>query len=112
VKILVEEGRANVDDEALSLAREYDHNEVAEYLLGHIDLYSGLEGDSETIMEIACREGDLNMVKKLLDVENYNIKKWIDLDGKCIALSPLHLAVKNCHVDLIQFFAEKGVQVE
>jgi ankyrin repeat protein len=112
VKILVEEGRANVDDEALSLAREYHHNEVAEYLLEHIDLYSGLEGDSDAIMEKACREGDLNRVQKLLDVENYNIDKWKDVDGKCLALSPLHLAVKNCHVNLIQLFAERGVQVE
>lgn len=112
VKILVEEGRSDVDDEALSLAREYDHNEVAEYLLKHIDLYSGLKGDSDAIMEKACREGDLKMVHKLLDVENYNIDKWKDEDGKCLALSPLHLAVMNCHVDLIQLFAERGFQME
>jgi len=94
------------------LAREYDHNEVAEYLLKHIDLYSGLKGDSDAIMEKACREGDIKMVQKLLDVENYNIDKWKDEDGKCLALSPLHLAVMNCHVDLIQLFAERGFQME
>jgi hypothetical protein len=94
------------------LAREYDHYEVAEYLLERIDLYSGLEGDSDAIMEKACREGDLEMVRKLLDVENYNIDKWKDEDERCLALSPLHLAVKNCHVNLIQLFAERGVQVE
>ena len=60
VKLLVGEGGVNADEEALSLAREYDHNEVAEFLLKHVNLYSGLEGDVE-IMEKACREGDVNM---------------------------------------------------
>ncbi len=77
VKILVEKGGAAVDEEALSLARENNHNDVAEYLLQHVDLYSGLEGDDE-IMEKACREGDLAMVKKLLEEENYSIDKWKD----------------------------------
>ena len=113
VKILVEEGRAKVDDEALYLAREYDHVEVVQYLLDHMNPYSGLEGDVDAVMERACREGDLNMVRELLNVEGYDIERWVDRDtGMCLAPSPLHLAVRNCHVDLIQFFAEMGVRVE
>lgn len=111
VKILLE-GGANADEEALSLAREYDHNEVAEYLLKHVDMYSGLEGDSDAIMEKACREGDTSMVRKLLEEENYNIEKWKDEDGKYLVFSPMYLAVKNGHMDVIQLFAEKGVQVD
>ena len=112
VKILIEEGGATVDEEALSLAREDNHNEVAEYLLKHVDLYSGLEGDTDGIMEKACREGDLAMVKKLLEEEKYDIEKWKAEDGKFLAFSPIHLAVKNGHLDLIQYFAESGVQMD
>jgi len=111
VKLLVEEGGAKVDEEALGLAREYDHKEVADFLLKHVDLYSGLEGDSDAIMERACREGDVNKVRKLLE-EDYDIGKWTDDEGKYLAFSPMYLAVKNGHMELIQLFAEKGMKVD
>ena len=111
VKLLIEQGGADVEEEALSLAREYEHNDVAEFLLQHIDLYSCLEGDEDAIMEKACREGDANMVRKLLD-EEYNIEKWKDDEGKWLAFSPIYLAVKNAHLDVVQLFAERGLQVE
>lgn len=109
VKILLK-GGAKADEEALSLAREYGHNTVVEHLLNHVDLYSGLEGDTDAIMEKACREGDSDMVGKLLE-DSYNIEKWKDEDGKYLAFSPMYLAVKNGHLDVVQLFAEKGVQM-
>lgn len=141
VKLLVEEGGASVEEEALSLARENDHNEVAEFLLKHVDLYSSLEGDTDAIMEKvcilciyytmhgkkeqsiliprhewftlqACREGDVNMVRKLLEDDNYNYEKWKDEDGKYMAFSPMYLAVKNGHMEVVQLFAEMGVQMD
>ena len=112
VKILIEKGMATADEEALSLAREDGHNEVAEYLLKHIDLYANLKGDSDGIMEKACREGDIIMVRKLLEEENYDVAKWKDEDGKYLAFSPMYQAYKNGHMDIVQLFAEKGVQVD
>mmetsp|Transcript_8781 Transcript_8781/g.15998 ORF Transcript_8781/g.15998 Transcript_8781/m.15998 type:complete len:337 (-) Transcript_8781:272-1282(-) len=109
VKLFVEEGGVNADEEALSLAREHDHNEVAEFLLKHVNLYSGLEGHVE-IMEKACREGDVNKVRKLL--EEVDIETWKDPDGKYLAYSPIHLAMRHGHMDLIQLFAEKGMEVD
>ncbi|KAL7553251.1 hypothetical protein ACHAWF_016918 [Thalassiosira exigua] len=111
VKLLIEVGKAKADEEALSLAREHDHNEVVDFLLKHVDLYSDLDGDADAIMEKACREGDVNMVRKLLEEENYDMAKWVK-DGKYLAFSPMYLAVKNGHLDVIQLFAEKGVEVD
>lgn len=112
VKLLIENGGAKVDEEALSLAREYDHSEVAELLLKHVDLYVGMEGDADAMIEKACREGDVERVRKLLEEEDYDVTKWRDGDGKYLAFSPMYLAVKNGHMDVIQLFAEKGVQVD
>ena len=112
VKLLVEEGGVKVDEESLSLAREFHHTNVIEYLLQHIDLYDGMHGDVDSIMEKACYEGDVHMVKKLLEEENYDVDKWKDKDGNFLKCTPLHMAVRKCHVDLIQLFAEKGMHIE
>lgn len=112
VKLLLEKGGAKADDEAIQLAREFNHSEVADYLLEHVDLYAGLEGDADAIMEKACREGDLNMVQKLFEEEDYDIEKWKDEDGKYMTFSPMYLAVKYGHISIVQLFAEKGVQVD
>lgn len=112
VKLLVEEGGAKLDEESLSLAREFKHTDVIEYILQHIDLYAGMYDDLDAIIEKACYEGDLHMVKKLLEEENYDVGKWKHKDGKFLACTPLHMAVRKCHVDLIQLFAEKGMHIE
>jgi len=106
VKILVEMGGANPDEEALSLAREYNHPDVADYLLNKIDLYSSLDSNDE-IMEKACREGDNNKVKELLD-QGYDVSKFKDEEGKWLAFSPMFLALKNGHLEVVQIFAEMG----
>ena len=98
------EAGAKVDEEALELSRESKHAAVTEYLLQHnIDLYSGLDGDADAIMEKACREGDLNMVRKLLD-EGYEIEKC--------SLGPFYMAVKCGRVDVVQLFRERGVGID
>lgn len=109
--ILVEEGGANVTEDAIVLARDEGHNTVVEYLEKHVDWYAGLEGDIDAMMEKACREGDLKKVKHLIDVENYSVDKWKDESGTLIALAPMYSAVRNSHVELIQFFAERGMQL-
>lgn len=112
VKLLVEEGKAKVDDEPLSLAREYEHKEITEYLVKYADLYSNLNGDLDAIMDKACREGDGAKVKQLLNEDNYDISKWTDEEGKYLALSPMFMAVKFGHYEVIQIFADKGIQVD
>lgn len=112
VKLLVEEGKAKVDDEPLQLAREYEHNDIAEYLAKHVDLYSNLGGDLDAIMDKACREGDGAKVKQLLSEDNYDISKWKDEEGKYLALSPMYMAVKFGHYEVIQIFADMGIQVD
>lgn len=112
VKLLVEEGKAKVDDEPLSLAREYEHKEIADYLVRLADLYSNLGGDLDAIMDKACREGDGAKVKQLLEEEKYDLSKWKDEEGKYLALSPMYMAVKFGHYDVIQIFADLGIQVD
>lgn len=112
VKLLVEEGKAKVDDEPLSLAREYEHKEIADYLVRLADLYSNLGGDLDAIMDKACREGDGAKVKQLLEEEKYDLSKWKDKEGKYLALSPMYMAVKFGHYDVIQIFADLGIQVD
>ncbi|KAL3786938.1 hypothetical protein HJC23_013273 [Cyclotella cryptica] len=104
VKLLVEEGGAKVDDESLSLARESSHKDVTEYLLQHIDLYSEIQNDPDAMMDRACREGDVNMVRKLIEEEGYGIEKC--------ALGPMYMAVKFGQIDVVQFFREKGVDID
>lgn len=112
VKLLVEEGKAKVDDEPLSLAREYEHKEIADYLVELADLYSNLGGDLDAIMDKACREGDGAKVKQLLEEDKYDLSKWKDEEGKYLALSPMYMAVKFGHYDVIQIFADLGIQVD
>jgi hypothetical protein len=54
-------------------------------------------------MEKACREGDLNMVRKLLD-EGYELEKC--------SLGPFYMAVKCGRVDVVQLFRERGVGID
>ena len=108
----MEAGRAQVTEDAMVLARDEGHRTVVDYLEKHVDWYAGLEGDADAMMEKACREGDLDKVKQLVDVENYNIEKWKDESGACIPLAPMYSAVRNGHVELIQYFAEKGIQLD
>lgn len=110
VKILFEHG-AEVDDEGLSLARDEDHKEVVKFILEHIDLYKGLEADVDAIMEKACREGDLARVQKLME-EGYDCKKWMDDEGKYHQFSPMFMALKYGHFEIIQLFTEAGVEID
>lgn len=112
VNLLIDQGKAKPDEEALSLAREFNHDQVAEILAKHVDLYSALQGDDDAIMDKACREGDTTMVKELLEQKEYDLDKWKDEGGKYLALSPMYMALKFGHMEIVQLFAEKGVQVD
>jgi len=109
VKALVREGGATVEEESLSLAREHGHKHVAKFLLENIDMYAGLE-DEDDIMEKACREGDVAKVRLLLD--GVDVERWKDGKGSYLACSPVHLAVRHGHMELIQLFAESGMWVD
>lgn len=98
------EGGAKVEDESLSLARESNHKDVTEYLLQHIDLYSEIRNDPDAVMDRACREGDVNMVRKLIEEEGYDIEKC--------AFGPMYMAVKFGQIDVVQLFREKGVEID
>lgn len=102
VKILVEAG-ATVDDEALELSRESNNAEVTEYLLKYIDLYSSCDGDPDAIMNKACREGDIAMVRRMLNF-GYGVEQC--------SQGPLFIAMKCGHLDIVNLFREIGVEFD
>ena len=110
VKLLVSVGGAVVDEEAVSLARENDHHDIASYLQEHVDIYSNIDNnDLDTIMDKACRAGDTTKVGELLHNTNYNLDQWKDGEGKYLALSPMYMAMKFGHYDVVQLFMDRGV---
>jgi len=136
VKLLLERGNARVDQEAVDLAKEYGHSEVAtflsERLLGLGDdndlLYSDIDpSDVDAIMLKASRVGDVRKVQQLID-EGYDFKRWKEeevggggeRDASSAAAetmtykqySPMFVALKNGHVDVLQKFIEAGVEIE
>lgn len=108
VTALIEAG-AKVDEEALDLAKENGHKEVADLLMQKVDLYSMLD-DVDEVMEKACRQGDLAKVKQLME-EGYDYQKWKDEDGNYYKYSPMFMALKFGHLDIIQVFTEVGITV-
>ena len=102
---------ARVDQGALDLAKEYQHNEIVNTLIEHIDYYAGLGGDIDEIMIKASREGDLAKVQELI-TDGYDFNKWMDEDGSYREYSPIYIAMKNGHVDLIREFMAAGVEAE
>ena len=110
VKLLLTVGGAQVDEEAVSLARENDHYDIATYLQEHLDIYSNIDADDlDTIMDKACRNGDTVKVRELLDDENYDLDQWKDGEGKYLALSPMYMAMKFGHYEVVQLFMDRGV---
>jgi len=102
---------ARVDQGALDLAKEYQHNDIVKTLIQHIDYYAGLGGDIDEIMIKASREGDLAKVQELIS-DGYDFNKWMDEDGSYREYSPIYIAMKNGHVDLIREFMAAGVEAE
>ena len=110
VKMLIQKG-ATVDQEGLDLAKEYGHKEVQSIMFENIDLYKDLEGDQDEIIIKASREGDIKMVKKMLD-EGYDLDKWKDENGNYQKYSPISIAYKCGHIDIIQEYIKAGVELE
>lgn len=111
VQLLIEVGGAHVDEEAVSLSRENDHHQIATYLLQqqHVDIYSNIDvTDLNSIMDKACRNGDTVKVRQLLDDEQYDLDQWKDGEGRYLALSPMYMAVKFGHYDVVQLFTDRG----
>lgn len=113
VRLLIENG-AKVDEDALDLAKECDegdNQEVIDILLQHVDPYSNMQkDDQDAIMDKACRIGDLAMVQKMME-SGYDYQKWKDRDGKYMVLSPMLMAVKYGHMDIVQLFVNKGIEL-
>ena len=142
-KVLVENFGATVDREAVDLAKESGHADVASFLFERADLYSDLEkkGDedndgsgehSETtgvhaVMLRACRIGDLPKVQKLID-DGYDYEHWRKKGGngdegvpnaeegggkkEYQDYSPVWIAIRCGHVDIVRAFQEAGVEVD
>jgi hypothetical protein len=75
---------------------------VTKYLLENIDLYSNLDGDADAIMDKACREGDIAMVRRMLNF-GYSPEQC--------AQGPLFIAMKCGHMDIVSLFREVGVEI-
>lgn len=103
VKLLVEEADAAIDNEALELSRESDNSDVTQYLLKHIDLYSDLDGDADDIMVTACREGDIDMVRRMLNF-GYSLEQ--------VAQGPFFMALKCGQMEIVTLFREMGVEID
>lgn len=112
VQILVEEYAATADEEALDLAKEHKHPEVVKYLQGRVDLYSNIDPtDVDALMLQASKMGDAAMVQKLLD-QGYDIHKWKKEDGSYQEMSPVFVAHRGAHIDVIRLFLEAGLELE
>ena len=110
VKLLISKG-AQVHQDALDLAKEYGHNHIVPLLRQHIDFYAGLNGDIDEIMIKASREGDVEKVQELI-AQGYDFDKWKNDDGSYQEYSPIYIAMKNGHVELIREFMQAGVEAE
>lgn len=110
VKLLIEKG-ARVDQGALDLAKEYKHKNIVALLMEHINLYEGLDGDIDEIMIKASREGDVKKVQELIR-DGYDFDKWKDSDGSYQEYSPIYVAMKNGHIEVIREFLQAGVEAE
>ena len=110
---------ATVDQDALDLAQEEGEDkgatsrqQVVDLIRQHMDPYANLEGDEDEIMMKACREGDLTKVTDMLSA-GYDYNKWkVPEDGKYQLFSPMNMAVKRGHFDIVQLFMEEGVPLE
>jgi ankyrin repeat protein len=109
VQLLVERD-AFVDQDALDLAKENGHAEIAAYLRQTIDYYVGMD-DIDDIMMKASREGDINKVQELI-ANGYDFTKWKEEDGTYQEYSPVYVAMKNGHIDVIREFLQAGVEAE
>lgn len=112
VEMLLQHG-ATVDQEALDLAQEHGVGDRIgqKLLIPHsADLYAHATDDDQILMQ-ACRYGDLAKVKELILEKHYDYEKWRQEDGGYMALSPMHMAVKFGHVEIVQLFLEHGVSL-
>ncbi|CAB9507129.1 Ankyrin repeat [Seminavis robusta] len=109
VQLLLEHG-AVVDQDALDLAKEHGHGDIATLLRGKIDFYVGME-DVDDIMIKASREGDVKKVQELI-ADGYDFGKWKDSDGTYQEYSPIYVAMKNGHIEVIREFLQAGVEAE
>jgi ankyrin repeat protein len=109
VQLLMERG-ATVDEDALDLAKEHGHVEIAALLRQTIDYYVGMD-DIDDIMIKASREGDINKVQELI-ANGYDFDKWKEEDGTYQEYSPIYVAMKNGHIEVIREFLQAGVEAE
>ena len=113
LRLLIDRG-ASIDQQTLDLAQEEDGTatpDVMGLIRQHMDPYADLNGDEDEIMMKACREGDAQKVKAML-AEGYDYNKWKAEDGKYQFFSPMNMAVKRGHIEIVQLFMEEGVHVE
>ena len=117
LQLLINRG-AIIDQHSLDMAQEEEENGggpsagVVELIRQHMDPYAALAGDEDEILMKACREGDLAKVTNML-ADGYDYNKWKTAeDGKYQLFSPMHMAVKRGHFEIVQLFMDKGVQLE
>lgn len=101
---------ASVDQDALDLAEEHGHGDVATLLRTKVDLYAGID-DVDDIMIKASRVGDVKKVQELI-ADGYDFDKWKEEDDSYQEYSPIYVAMKNGHIDVISEFLQAGVEAE
>merc|ERR1712228_317459 len=107
---------AKVDQDAIDQAKENGHDEIHTLLRSKMDWYADLDpNDLDEIMIKASREGDVPKVKELIE-KGYDMSKWKKVggedDGSYQEYSPIFIALKNGHIDVIREFLEAGVEAE
>lgn len=113
LRLLIDRG-ATIDQQTLDLAQEEGGGatpDVMDLIRQHMDPYADLNGDEDEIMMKSCREGDVQKVTAML-ADGYDYNKWKAEDGKYEFFSPMNVAVKRGHIEIVQLFMEEGVRVE
>lgn len=113
LKSLIGRG-ATVDQDALDLALSENDamDPVVELIRQNMDPYAALAGDEDEIMMKACREGDADKVTAMISA-GYDYSKWkTEEDGKYQLFSPMNMAVKRGHFDIVQLFMDEGVRLQ
>lgn len=109
--LLLDEFKARVDEDAIDQAKEHGHGELHDLLRSRMDWYAGME-DLDDVMMKASREGDVPKVQELI-AKGYNMSKWKKEDGETYEeYSPIFVAMKNGHIEVIREFLEAGVEAE
>ena len=101
--------RKGYGENIINVSARNGHLKILKLLIESYPLYQ----DFATTISIASGQGQLEVVKYLVETVKYNLEQsnWHD-DSHCIDICehPLCCAVENGHIELVKYFIENGVE--